>query len=213
VSLEIGTDSSNPLRSATESAATSFSNEIDQIGRLRVLRALHRGAIGVRTWDPAAGYDNDHGLVCGSLVFDSHVGRMDVSGITIMGTLTDEKCTACRRDSPRVIGAEVQELTPQIPECTMVESDDIPRLERVFRFTNFAEALNFTNRGGALAEEDGHPPAILTEWGRVTVTSLDPQDPRFASQRLHHGGEGRFSVFTEREERLIVRLIVEQRIG
>jgi 4a-hydroxytetrahydrobiopterin dehydratase len=87
-----------------------------------------------------------------------------------MGTLTNEKCTACRRDSPRVIGAEVQELTPQIPEWTMVEADDIPRLERVFRFTNFAEAPNFTNRVGALAEEEGPHPAILTEWGRVTVT-------------------------------------------
>ena len=35
---------------------------------------------------------------------------------------------------------------------------------------NFAEALSFTNRVGALAEEEGHHPAILTEWGRVTVT-------------------------------------------
>jgi 4a-hydroxytetrahydrobiopterin dehydratase len=95
---------------------------------------------------------------------------MEVSGVTIMGTLTNEKCTACRRDSPRVTAAEVQELTPQIPEWTMAERDDISRLERVFRFTNFAEALNLTNRVGALAEEEGHHPAILTEWGRVTVT-------------------------------------------
>jgi len=39
-----------------------------------------------------------------------------------------------------------------------------------FRFSNFAEALSFTNRVGDLAEAEGHHPAILTEWGQVTVT-------------------------------------------
>jgi 4a-hydroxytetrahydrobiopterin dehydratase len=52
----------------------------------------------------------------------------------------------------------------------MLEREGIPRLERVFRFGNFAEALRFSNRVGDLAEEEGHHPAILTEWGRVTVT-------------------------------------------
>jgi 4a-hydroxytetrahydrobiopterin dehydratase len=87
-----------------------------------------------------------------------------------MATLTTEKCTACRRDSPAVTEAEIAELKPQIPEWTMLEREGIPRLERFFRFQNFAEALQFSNRVGALAEEEGHHPAILTEWGRVTVT-------------------------------------------
>jgi 4a-hydroxytetrahydrobiopterin dehydratase len=86
-----------------------------------------------------------------------------------MDPLFKEKCTACRRDSPRVTETEIQELRPQIPEWTLVERDGIERVERVFRFANFAEALDFTNRVGALAEEEGHHPAILTEWGRVTV--------------------------------------------
>ena len=42
-------------------------------------------------------------------------------------------------------------------------------LERVFQFPDFAQALAFTNRVGALAEEEGHHPALLTEWGKVTV--------------------------------------------
>ena len=87
-----------------------------------------------------------------------------------MATLTDEKCTACRRDAPRVTEAEIRDLKPNIPDWTLVEREGVQRLERVFRFANFAEALNFTNRVGALAEEEGHHPAILTEWGRVTVT-------------------------------------------
>ncbi|MBV9998411.1 MAG: 4a-hydroxytetrahydrobiopterin dehydratase [Verrucomicrobia bacterium] len=87
-----------------------------------------------------------------------------------MDGLTQEKCTACRRDSPRATEAEIRELKPNIPAWTLVEREGIQQLERVFRFPNFAEALAFTNRVGTLAEEEGHHPGILTEWGRVTVT-------------------------------------------
>lgn len=87
-----------------------------------------------------------------------------------MSELTSEKCTACRRDSPRVTDRKIRELKPQIAECTLNERDGIPRLERAFRFANFAEALAFTNRVGALAEDERHHPDIPTEWGRVAVT-------------------------------------------
>jgi len=87
-----------------------------------------------------------------------------------MSALTNEKCTACRRDAPQVSDAEIAELKPMIPGWTLVERDGIRRLERVFKSSNFADALRFTNRVGELAEEEGHHPAILTEWGRVTVT-------------------------------------------
>jgi 4a-hydroxytetrahydrobiopterin dehydratase len=52
----------------------------------------------------------------------------------------------------------------------LIERDGIPRLERVFKFKNFAQALAFTNQVGALAEAEDHHPAILTEWGKVTVS-------------------------------------------
>jgi 4a-hydroxytetrahydrobiopterin dehydratase len=84
--------------------------------------------------------------------------------------LTNERCTACRKDSPRVTPAEIGELKPLIPDWALVEQNDIPRLTRTFRFANFAEALEFTLRVGRLAESEGHHPAILTEWGKVTVT-------------------------------------------
>ena len=87
-----------------------------------------------------------------------------------MSSLASEKCVACRRDAPRVTAVEIEELRPQVPDWELVERDGIPRLERVFRFANFAEALAFTNRVGVLAEAEGHHPALLTEWGRVTVT-------------------------------------------
>jgi 4a-hydroxytetrahydrobiopterin dehydratase len=51
-----------------------------------------------------------------------------------------------------------------------VERDGIQRLERAFNFPDFADALVFTNAVGDLAEQEGHHPALLTEWGSVAVT-------------------------------------------
>jgi 4a-hydroxytetrahydrobiopterin dehydratase len=84
--------------------------------------------------------------------------------------LTDQKCVACRRDAPTVTEAELAELQPQVSDWEIVELDGIRRLRRVFPFDDFAQALDFTARVGALAEEEGHHPALLTEWGRTTVT-------------------------------------------
>jgi len=86
-----------------------------------------------------------------------------------MSQLTQEKCVACRADAPRVTEAEVRELKPQIPDWELLDRDGIPQLERVFQFRNFAESLAFANRVGEFAEEEGHHPAILIEWGRCTV--------------------------------------------
>jgi len=87
-----------------------------------------------------------------------------------MEPLIDERCTACRKDSPRVTPDEIAELSPLIPDWKLIERDGIPRLERVFRFPSYPESLAFTQCVGALADAEGHHPAILTEWGRVTVT-------------------------------------------
>ncbi|MBP1694249.1 MAG: 4a-hydroxytetrahydrobiopterin dehydratase [Chloroflexi bacterium] len=87
-----------------------------------------------------------------------------------MGELKEQKCVPCRGGDPPLNNAEIAELKPQVPEWEVLERDGIKRLERVFRFKNFTEALAFTNRVGELAEAEDHHPAILTEWGRVTVT-------------------------------------------
>ena len=87
-----------------------------------------------------------------------------------MSELSEMKCTACRGGEPTLTQAEMVELRPQVPEWQVVQREGIERLERVFRFRNFAQALAFTNRVGEQAEEEGHHPALLTEWGKVTVT-------------------------------------------
>ena len=87
-----------------------------------------------------------------------------------MAELTQMKCVACRRDAPRVTDAEIAEYLPQTPQWEIVERENIKRLERAFKFDDFPQALSFTNKVGELAEAEGHHPALLTEWGRVTVT-------------------------------------------
>src|SRR5690242_1498087 len=87
-----------------------------------------------------------------------------------MTNLTQERCVACRKDAPRVTEAEIAELQPQIPDWRIEEQDGIPRLVRAFSFPDFRQALTFTQKVGELAEEQGHHPAILTEWGKVTVS-------------------------------------------
>ncbi len=87
-----------------------------------------------------------------------------------MSELTQTKCTACRKGEPTVTEGEAAELHKQVPGWRIVEREGMNRLEREFKFDNFAFALAFTNRVGAIAEREGHHPAVLTEWGRVTVT-------------------------------------------
>jgi 4a-hydroxytetrahydrobiopterin dehydratase len=87
-----------------------------------------------------------------------------------MNTLTSMKCVACRRGEPTVTEAEMAEYHPQVADWQLIEHEGIRHLERVFKFKNFVEALAFTDQVGALAEAEGHHPALLTEWGRVTVS-------------------------------------------
>ncbi len=86
-----------------------------------------------------------------------------------MEKLTEQKCEACRLGSPPATAEEIATFLPQIPEWEIITITDIERLSRTYRFGNFAEALDFTNRVGALAEAERHHPAIITEWGKVTV--------------------------------------------
>jgi len=83
--------------------------------------------------------------------------------------LVDRNCTRAGRDARALTAAERAELVPQTPDWRIDDSSGIARLERVFMFKNFVEALSFTNAVGAMAEAQDHHPALITEWGRVTV--------------------------------------------
>jgi len=87
-----------------------------------------------------------------------------------VATLTAMKCEVCRAGAPVVTDMETILFQPQVPEWQIIERDGVKQLERVFPFPDFLQALAFTNRVGAIAEAEGHHPALLTEWGKVTVT-------------------------------------------
>ncbi|RCU52900.1 MULTISPECIES: 4a-hydroxytetrahydrobiopterin dehydratase [Corallincola] len=87
-----------------------------------------------------------------------------------MSDLAKTNCEACRADAPKVTDAELAALIKEIPDWAAVSEDSILMLRRQYSFSNFKKAMAFSNRVGDLAEEYGHHPAILTEWGKVTVT-------------------------------------------
>jgi 4a-hydroxytetrahydrobiopterin dehydratase len=86
-----------------------------------------------------------------------------------MEELREMKCVPCRGGEPPLSADEIAGLHPSVPEWQVLEVDGIPRLQRTFKFKNFVQALDFTNKVGELAEAEDHHPALLTEWGKVTV--------------------------------------------
>lgn len=86
-----------------------------------------------------------------------------------MINLASGKCVACRAGEPTLTDDEIAQLEPQLPDWQVKEVGGMKRLERVFKFKNFSQALEFTNKIGAAAEEENHHPLIITEWGKVTL--------------------------------------------
>jgi 4a-hydroxytetrahydrobiopterin dehydratase len=86
-----------------------------------------------------------------------------------MINLASGQCVACRGGEPTLTDAEIEDLLFHVIGWQVKEVDGVKRLERVFKLKNFVEAIAFTNKIGTIAEEQGHHPLIITEWGRVTV--------------------------------------------
>ena len=86
-----------------------------------------------------------------------------------MNKLAQQACEACRADSPQLTADEAADYLKRTPGWEITREHDINKLSKTYFFKNWKEAIEFTNQVGDLAEEQGHHPAILTEWGRVTV--------------------------------------------
>ena len=66
--------------------------------------------------------------------------------------------------------SEIDHYLQEVPDWEVIEVDGIDQLTRQYKFKNFVEALEFTNKVGDLAEREDHHPTILTEWGKVSIT-------------------------------------------
>jgi len=86
-----------------------------------------------------------------------------------MTNLAAGKCIPCHGGEPSLTDSEIADLLPHVPQWQTVMQDNILRLQRVFKLKNYAQALEFTNKIAAIAEEQDHHPLIVLEWGRVTV--------------------------------------------
>jgi len=84
-----------------------------------------------------------------------------------MAELADKKCVPCRGGVPPLKGTELDALEQQVPGWDVVNEH---HLEKAFTFPDFKTALDFVNRVGAVAEEQGHHPDIYLAWGKVEIT-------------------------------------------
>jgi 4a-hydroxytetrahydrobiopterin dehydratase len=81
--------------------------------------------------------------------------------------LADKKCVPCRGGTPPLKGEELKSLHHSVPKWK-VEGEH--HIHREFSFPDFKQALDFVNRVGAVAEEQGHHPDIFLAWGKVEIT-------------------------------------------
>jgi 4a-hydroxytetrahydrobiopterin dehydratase len=85
-----------------------------------------------------------------------------------MTELAEKNCVPCRGGVPPLKGEELNALAVQLPGWQVVSEH---HLARSFKFPNFRTALDFVNRVGELAEQQGHHPDLFLAWGRVDVTT------------------------------------------
>lgn len=87
-----------------------------------------------------------------------------------MLALADEPLNMSDAAAVLLTQEQIEELLERLPGWTLRQVDGIPRIEKTYKLKDFAQALALTNRIGELAEQTGHHPALLTEWGKVTVS-------------------------------------------
>lgn len=84
-----------------------------------------------------------------------------------MADLSERQCVPCRGGVPPLKGEEIQDLLGQLEGWEVVNEH---HLQRTYRFKDFRESLQFVDRVGELAEEQGHHPDICFGWGKADVT-------------------------------------------
>ena len=87
-----------------------------------------------------------------------------------MNHLAQQNCSPAKASSTNLTHLEIDGMIKELTGWILVEKDFQQRLEKVFKFTNFNQAIAFSVQVARIADEQDHHPAILTEWGKVTVT-------------------------------------------
>jgi len=85
-----------------------------------------------------------------------------------MNTLADKECVPCQGGVPPLQGNELSRFGAELKNGWRVVNEH--HLEKEYKFDDFRQALDFTNKVGELAEEQGHHPDIYLAWGKVKLT-------------------------------------------
>jgi 4a-hydroxytetrahydrobiopterin dehydratase len=80
--------------------------------------------------------------------------------------LAEKRCVPCRGGVPPLNAEQIAKLQPQVPDWQPVDNH---HLSRSYKFPDFATALAFVNRVGAVAEQEGHHPDLYLSWGKVEI--------------------------------------------
>jgi 4a-hydroxytetrahydrobiopterin dehydratase len=80
------------------------------------------------------------------------------------------QCKATPKDAAKLSAVEIKNLFKQLPDWQLINTEGVNQLQKRFAFKNFVEAINFSNHLSKIAEQNDHHPALLVEYGQVTVT-------------------------------------------
>ncbi len=94
--------------------------------------------------------------------------RFGATMAQVMSDLASKFCVPCRGGVPPLKGEELASFEKRVDGWSAIDEHHITKL---FKFTNFCEALRFVNLVGELAEEQGHHPDIYLAWGKVEITT------------------------------------------
>ena len=85
-----------------------------------------------------------------------------------MTALAEKECIPCKGGVPPLKGKELAKVAAELNSGWQVVKEH--HLEKEYKFKDFREALDFTNKVGELAEAQGHHPDIYLAWGKVKLT-------------------------------------------
>jgi 4a-hydroxytetrahydrobiopterin dehydratase len=83
-----------------------------------------------------------------------------------MAGLTERKCVPCQGGTPPLSAVEIAPLARELDGWDVIENH---HLMKNYTFDDFGAALEFVNRVGTLAEDEGHHPDIYLTWGKVGI--------------------------------------------
>ena len=86
-----------------------------------------------------------------------------------MDEFTQSHCSQINSHSIQLSDIEIQQLRKKLSGWSICNKQDELRLEKVFKFKDFNQAMAFSNQIAKEADQEDHHPAILTEWAKVTL--------------------------------------------